>query len=211
MFPSFYILASKLCLISKLGYCRDHFICFPIIKIIVLHWLISDDLKTVVSYILSTFLIVSRWNINSVPIIFWMAVDVLTANYVLMLNLNSLILFSIFFLFYLDDRFNVDIWGMTIARHGEKLERMSWQMGNIVKEKGQELGMEWEQAVKCQILEKGTDVDYQSYLKSQILLLIDIICSWRRIRAILFNLKTLICWWALLIFIGPHGRPKGKV
>lgn len=44
--------------------------------------------------------------------------------------------------------------------------------------------MEWKPAVKCQILEKGTDEDYQSHLKS------------------------LICQWALLIFTGPHNRWK---
>ena len=34
---------------------------------------------------------------------------------------------------------------MTIARHGEKLEGMSWQMEvEFKKEKGKELEMEWE-------------------------------------------------------------------
>lgn len=37
--------------------------------------------------------------------------------------------------FFLDGRFNVDIWRMTIARHGEKLEGMSWQMGSTVKKR----------------------------------------------------------------------------
>lgn len=86
------------CLIRKLGHYKDHFICFPISETIVLHWLIFDVLKTVVSHTLSIYLVVSRRSINSVPvIIFWLVVEVLTSNFILMLNLTSLVLFSGFF------------------------------------------------------------------------------------------------------------------
>lgn len=57
----------------------------------------------------------------------------LTPNYILILSLTSLVLFYNFF--FLDSRSNVDIWRLTVARHGENLEGMSWQMGSIVKKR----------------------------------------------------------------------------
>lgn len=74
----------------------------------------------VVYYSLSTFLAISSKYVNLVPTNkFWLEVKVLIPNYILVLSLT----FCIFFL--LGGKFYVDIWGMTIARHGEKLNRMN--------------------------------------------------------------------------------------
>lgn len=89
-FPPFYTTASKLFPTSKLGHCRDCFIYFPGSGITA-YWLISDDLRKVVQYILSTFLVVSRRSINLVLVIYWLKVEVLTPNYILMLSLIFLI------------------------------------------------------------------------------------------------------------------------
>lgn len=69
---------------------------------------------------MSAFLAISSRYVNLIPINkFWLEVEVLTPNYILVLGL----IFWCFFL--LGGRFYVDIWGMTIARHGEKLNRMN--------------------------------------------------------------------------------------
>ena len=74
-----------------------------------------------VSYILSLFF-VSRRSINLVC--YYILAGSGSVNSKLHFNVeSSLVLFSIFF--FLDSRYNVDIWEMTIARHGEKLEEMS--------------------------------------------------------------------------------------
>lgn len=161
LFPSFYILALKLCLISKLGYCRDHLFpnnkdhCPSLTNI----WCLENSCFIHFVHFFSCFQMEYKFS----P--YYILAGSGSVNSKLHFNVESyfssfVFWFSFFFFFYLDDRFNVDIWGMTMAKHGKKLEGMSWKMGNIVKEKGKELGMEWEQAVKCQILEKGTDRDY---------------------------------------------------
>ena len=43
-------------------------------------------------------------------------------------------LYSFIFLLSFDDRFNVDLWRMAIARHREKLG-MRWQIGSIVRKR----------------------------------------------------------------------------
>lgn len=86
----------------------------------------------------------------------------LTPNYILIVSLTFLVLGFFFIFFFLDGRFNVDIWRITIARHGKKLERTSWQMGSIVKKEKKRERMR----ISSQILKKRIDGDYQIHLKS---------------------------------------------